>query len=94
MLGALEDASVFLSDKVETVSRFERVADLVEGFETPFDLELLATAHWVASREHAADTQDAVAKIYAWNERKKRFSEDQIALALDTLRGKGWLTAA
>ncbi len=92
--GAVEDASAFLADKADTVLRFERVADLVEGFETPFGLELLATAHWVASREHAADTQEAVAKIYAWNERKKRFSEDQIALALDTLRDKGWLATA
>jgi hypothetical protein len=29
---------------------------------------------------------------YEWNERKKRFSEGQIELALDVLRKQQWLT--
>jgi hypothetical protein len=67
---------------------------LVEGFETPFGLELLATVHWVASRENATSAEDAVAKVYAWNERKQRFSPRQIGIAFETLRTKGWLAAA
>ena len=76
------------------VSRFDRVGKLVEGFETPFGLELLATVHWVATRENATDAEDAAAKVYAWNERKKRFSPRQIGIAFETLRAKGWLAAA
>jgi O-acetyl-ADP-ribose deacetylase (regulator of RNase III) len=91
---AVHDAEAFLSDKGDTVSRFERVGDLVEGFETPFGLELLATVHWVATREHAADAEDVAAKVYAWNERKKRFSRRQIGIAFEALRAKGWLAAA
>ena len=92
--GAVQDAEAFLSDKRETVSRFDRVGKLVEGFETPFGLELLATVHWVATRENAMDAEDAAAKVYAWNERKKRFSPRQIGIAFDTLRANGWLAAA
>jgi O-acetyl-ADP-ribose deacetylase (regulator of RNase III) len=92
--GAVQDAEAFLNDKRETVSRFDRVGKLVEGFETPFGLELLATVHWVATRENAIDADDAAAKVYAWNERKKRFSPRQIGIAFETLRANGWLAAA
>ncbi len=73
------------------ISRFDRVGRLVEGFETPFGLELLATVHWVATREDAITAETAVEKVYAWNDRKRRFSPSQIGLAFETLREKGWL---
>lgn len=92
--GAVKDAESFLSDKRYTAARFDRVADLVEGFETPFGLELLATVHWVTTRENATSRDDAMAKVYAWNERKKRFSPRQIGIALQTLQNKGWLANA
>jgi O-acetyl-ADP-ribose deacetylase (regulator of RNase III)/uncharacterized protein YwgA len=89
--GAASDAQAFLENKHETQSRFNRVADLVEGFETPIGLELLSTVHWVATREGATAADDVVAKTYAWNERKRRFSEQQIQLALDMLAKKKWI---
>jgi O-acetyl-ADP-ribose deacetylase (regulator of RNase III) len=92
--GAVGDAEAFLNDKQETVGRFDRVGKLVEGFETPFGLELLASVHWVATREHATSAEDAAVKVYAWNDRKKRFSLRQIGIAFETLRMKGWLRAA
>jgi O-acetyl-ADP-ribose deacetylase (regulator of RNase III) len=92
--GAVKDAESFLSDKQDTAARFDRVAELVEGFETPFGLELLATVHWVTTRENAVSAEDAMAKVYAWNERKKRFSPRQISIALQTLQDKGWLASA
>jgi O-acetyl-ADP-ribose deacetylase (regulator of RNase III) len=92
--GAVQDAEGFLKDKQETVGRFDRVGKLVEGFETPFGLELLATVHWVVKHENATSAEDVAAKVYAWNDRKKRFSPRQIGIALDTLRAKGWLAAA
>jgi O-acetyl-ADP-ribose deacetylase (regulator of RNase III) len=91
--GAVQDAEAFLRDKRDTVDRFDRVGQLVDGFETPFGLELLATVHWVATRENAMSAEDAAAKVYAWNERKRRFSHRQIGIAFDTLRDKGWLAA-
>lgn len=92
--GAVEDAKSFLSDRQETVTRFNRVGELVEGFETPFGLELLATVHWVATRENAIAAEDVANKVYAWADRKKRFSPRQIAMAFDVLHAKGWLEAS
>jgi O-acetyl-ADP-ribose deacetylase (regulator of RNase III) len=89
--GAIDEAQTFLKNDLETQSKFERVANLVEGFETPFGLELLATVHWVATREAARTVDDVISRVYDWNERKKRFSPRQIGIALDMLRAKGWL---
>jgi len=49
--GAVEDASQLLENGEATRTRFQRVSELVEGFESPFGLELLATVHWVAKKE-------------------------------------------
>ncbi len=92
--GAVRDAEKFLAENLDTAARFDRVGRLVEGFETPFGLELLSTVHWVASRENAATANKARAKVYAWNERKKRFSPQQIGIAFDSLRDHGWLASA
>lgn len=91
VVGAVRDAGLFLRDHPETRARFDRVAELVEGFESSFGLELLATVHWVAAENPMATTADVIAGTYAWDERKRQFSEGQIRLALDVLREKGWL---
>jgi O-acetyl-ADP-ribose deacetylase (regulator of RNase III) len=90
--GAVKDAHSFLSDDGDTRTRFNRVGNLVEGFETPFGLELLASVHWVVSRENANSAEEVVGKVHAWSDRKQRFSPRQIGIALDTLRVKGWLS--
>ena len=92
--GSIGEANKYLEEKGETRARFDRVADLVEGFETPYGLELLATIHWVATREGAASVDDIAARIYAWNERKQQFTHRQIKLGLKALQAKGWLEAA
>ena len=89
--GALEDAQGFLENQPGTRMRLERVSDLVEGFETDFGMELLATVHWVASREGAREIRKVVLKTYDWNGRKKRFTEFQIGLALRRLSEQGWI---
>ena len=89
--GAVADAETFLNRSSATRERFQQVADLVDGFETPFGLELLSTVHWVASREGVTTAEEALERTYAWNDRKRRFSPRQIRLAWDVLRTKGWL---
>lgn len=88
---AAEQADAFLKDHPDTRTRFDRVANLIAGFETPYGLELLATVHWVARREGAANAPDAIAKVYSWNERKQMFKERHIQLAWDLLQQKNWL---
>ncbi len=89
--GALVDAISFLKNRAETKARLERVSNLVEGFESPFGLELLSTVHWVVSKEQIQTVDDMVGRIYAWNDRKKQFSRRQIALAVGVLSRKGWI---
>ena len=88
---ALDDAQAFLENESETLARFERVSDLVEGFESSFGLELLSTVHWIASREAVQTFDDVVGSTYAWNERKKQFSRRQIKIAFDILSEKEWI---
>jgi O-acetyl-ADP-ribose deacetylase (regulator of RNase III) len=89
--GATDDAARLLAADHDTSKRFDRVGELVDGFETPYGLELLATIHWVATREKAATKEDVLRLTYSWNERKKRFTERQIDLAYDRLKATSWL---
>src|SRR5205823_4811136 len=95
MPGAVERAEEFLAAHPETGERFARVAQLVDGFETPFGLELLGTTHWVAVNEGTADEQEAtIERFYAWGPTKAQFTREQIELALERLQDGGWLVAA
>ena len=89
--GAVEDARAMLAESPQTLSRFERVTRLVEGFESPFGMELLATVHWVVKYERAASEEDTISHTYEWGERKRRFSQQQILLARRVLINQGWL---
>lgn len=89
--GAVDDAQRLIDERPDTRKRFERVADLVSGFESPFGLELLATVHWVMNNENPGSLDDVVQKTYSWNDRKKRFTKRQIALAAQVLSQHGWV---
>jgi len=91
--GAVSDAEKFLEGHAETRRRFERVAELVEGFETPFGLELLSTVHWVATQSGVRTPSEVVRRTYHWGKRKRQFSEEQILLALNHLSTKDWIAA-
>lgn len=89
--GAEKDAVVMLEQHPETQAHLERVFQLVEGFESSFGLELLASVHWVISQEAPKSVDVLTQSIYDWNPRKKKFSERQIALAVNVLQAQGWL---
>jgi O-acetyl-ADP-ribose deacetylase (regulator of RNase III) len=89
--GAVEEAQTKVADEKDVLARLHRVFDLVEGWETPHGLELLATVHWVASQEGANNSEDVLARTYAWNTRKKKFTPRQIELAYSSLKAHGWL---
>jgi O-acetyl-ADP-ribose deacetylase (regulator of RNase III) len=90
--GAVEDASAFLAEHAETRARFDKVAALVEGFESPFGLELLSTVHWLLKHESVATLDEVVERTYSWNERKRQFTRRQIGIAVEVLSGQGWTT--
>ncbi len=92
--GAVRDAAAFLAGDADIRARFDRVARLIDGFESPFGLELLATAHWVACREHAVGDEAIASAVRSWGEHKQRFTSAQIVIATERLREEGWLEAA
>jgi hypothetical protein len=74
------------------------VAELIEGFETPYGMELLATVHWVAHRggpgreTPASDFAMAAEQVHAWNPRKKKvFRPEHIRTAWNRLSQQGWM---
>ena len=89
--GAYEDSNSFLKSKTTTMDRFKKVSDLVNGFESPYGLELLSTVHWVITREGAKHSKEVVSMIHNWNSRKKQFTSRQIAIAIKTLYKNGWI---
>jgi hypothetical protein len=92
MPGAVAEAQPFLDDHPDTAERFDRVADLIRGFESPYGLELLATTQWVATREEADRAELAVELVRDWSARKGNlFTQDHIVAAWEQLNAKGWL---
>ena len=89
--GAVEDAKAFLDQHTESRTNFERVTKLVEGFESPYGLELLSTVHWVLTRESTSVQNNLERQVYAWNARKRQFTQRQLAIAEERLRSQGWL---
>lgn len=92
--GAVDDAKAFLSDNTATNEHLDRVFDLVDGFESSFGLELLATVHWVGTRCPEATLGEIVEATYEWGSQKRQFSERQIAVAFEVLTSKRWLDGA
>ncbi|MFG0294558.1 MAG: Appr-1-p processing protein, partial [Maioricimonas sp. JB045] len=88
---AAEQAEVYLADHPDTRQRFNRVVDLISGFESSYGMELLTTVDWVCRREGARTLEEAVDKTWAWNDRKRMFPEQHIVSAWETLRQQGWL---
>ena len=88
---ALDDASSIIEDATDTKHRLDRVSSLVEEYATPDGLELLATIHWVVSREHAITTDQAIELVKGWNERKNlMFSCSRITAACNVLASANW----
>lgn len=88
--GAIEDATAFLAQHDDTRARFDRVSELVKGFESPFGLELLSTVHWLVTHDTVSTLSELVERTYAWNERKRKFTTRQIGIAAEVLASKGW----
>lgn len=97
--GAVEEADDFLANDADARERLARVAELIEGFETPYGMELLATVHWVAhnaspgSTTPARDANQAIQVVRQWSARKQNtFEPDHVVVAWQHLQDAGWIT--
>jgi O-acetyl-ADP-ribose deacetylase (regulator of RNase III) len=87
------EAEAFLRDHPLTQTRLDQVAQLIEGFETPYGMELLATVHWLVNDEPALKDDPAaiVRAVHSWNAHKQAFIPHHIQTAWSRLREVGWL---
>lgn len=96
MPGATERAAEFLRDRPDAEQHLERVKRLIEGFETPYGMELLSTVHWVVTQEtgNAAGLEAIRERVVAWNERKSNLMKPQhIQKAYSRLERQGWFAS-
>ena len=91
---AISEASRFLADDNATMERINRVDELIEGFENPHGMELLATVRWVIGEDKTAvqDPKRAVELVHDWNDRKQKiFPRAHILAAHKQLVERGWI---
>jgi O-acetyl-ADP-ribose deacetylase (regulator of RNase III) len=91
---AADEGITFLGGHPDTLDRFKRVSHLIEGFESAFGVELLATVHWVADQQGARSADEAISKVHVWNDRKLKFTPHQIRSAWDRLDKLCWFNDA
>lgn len=53
------------------LERLSMVKEFIEGFESPYGLELLATVDYISKSESIDDTNEIINKIGEWTKRKK-----------------------
>jgi O-acetyl-ADP-ribose deacetylase (regulator of RNase III) len=93
--GAVEAADDFLRTDESASARLSRVASVIEGYETPYGMELLATVHWVGRHKGARSATEAVELVHSWSSRKAQlFRTSHIHAAWERLSSKGWLESA
>jgi O-acetyl-ADP-ribose deacetylase (regulator of RNase III) len=76
----------------EARDRIEALLRVVEGYETPYSMELLATVHFAAANESGAGEDRLVDIVRGWSGRKARlFTSDHIGRAYRRLHDRGLL---
>jgi len=86
-------AERFLAEHPDAHQRLEHVSQLIEGFETPYGMEMLATIHWVAKENPQArvEVEVAIGNVQAWSERKRSlFKAEHLKKAWQQLKNQGW----
>lgn len=85
--GSFESASEILQGDDDGSRRVAALLDLVDGFETPYSLELLATVHFAAVQEPpTAEPSELATRVVSWSLRKARlFTDRHVRLAAQRL---------
>ncbi len=93
---AMAEADAFIDAQGHEAlaGRVRHVGELIDGFQSPYGMELLATVHWVATREGAALQEQVLPAVRSWNERKKALMvPEHVAAAWTRLTQGGWLNS-
>lgn len=90
---AAKEALGFLAQHSDTKQRFDKVAKLIEGYESQNGMELLSTVHWVVTQESnaALSAEELIERVHSWNARKAAMKPAHILAAWERLSEQGWL---
>jgi hypothetical protein len=85
--GSLDEAESIVHAHPDDAARIDRLLELIDGFETPYSLELLATVHFAAAQRPAStDPNILVDRGTSWNLRKARlFTNEHVRIAAQRL---------
>jgi len=89
---AFAEAEEFLSSEggesdAKAQEFIDRLALLIEGYESPFGMELLSSVHYLVISENKSSTEEVVKSIQSWNDHKNdRFNPRSIEAAYDRLK--------
>jgi len=71
----------------------DKVDKLIQGYESPYGLELLSSVHWLAKHEKHSPIEKIIEEMAQWNENKRNlFQEDAIRAAYERLAEDGLLS--
>lgn len=63
-----------------------KIDTLIQGYESPYGMELLSSVHWLAVHERHYPVEKIIAEMMQWNENKRNsFTPDAICAAYDRL---------
>ena len=67
----------------------EKMARLIEGYESPYGMELLSSVHWLADNEKHYPIEKVIEALRGWSEHKNLFDEISIRAAYQRLSEDG-----
>lgn len=90
--GAVAEAEAFLCREQDVLDRIKNVAQLIDGYEDPYGLELLSSMHWVTKHDPAAreSVDVAIEAVHKWNDGKRnRLKPEHLSRAWARVRSVG-----
>jgi len=86
-------ADEYLSQNIDNdITIVERLDHLIQGYESPYGLELLSSVHWLSHHEKHSPVEKIIAEMEKWNENKRNlFKADAIREAYKRLEDDGLL---
>ncbi len=72
-LKKIDEVEIYNKENLSSEQNFrlKEVQSLIEGFESPYGLELLATVDFICQNENIEDTNKIIGEIGKWTKRKK-----------------------
>lgn len=66
---------------------FQRLDHLIQGYESPYGLELLSSVHWIIKNNNITNENQLLCKMNNWsNEKRNKFDNKSIHIALNRLQ--------